>query len=90
MVATALINPGDKEDLALALNGKKKKIKYSDFVAAYTSLKLAPKQQENIFKKMERAKYKWIDFINISFLSDDLKDAYIALIEERFARLNGR
>jgi len=45
------------------------------------------KQQENIFKKMQKAKDKWIEFIDFSFLSDDFKLSYKYLIEERFARL---
>jgi serine/threonine-protein kinase HipA len=36
---------------------------------------------------MERAKEKWMAFIDISFLSDDFKDKYKQLIQERFARL---
>lgn len=87
MVATALVNPADDEDLALTLNGKKKKIRYNDFIAAFDTLKLDSKQQVNIFKKMERAKEKWMAFIDISFLSDDFKDKYKQLIQERFARL---
>lgn len=87
MVPTALVNPADDEDLALTLNGKKKKISNSDFVAAFNTLKLDVKQQENIFKKMERAKDKWMEFIDISFLNDDSKEIYKHLIQERFTRI---
>lgn len=87
LVATTLVNPADDEDLALTLNGKKKKIRYNDFVAAFNTLKLEPKQQQNIFKKMEQAKEKWIEIIDISFLSDDLKAKYRQLIEDRFTRI---
>lgn len=87
MVSTSLVNPADDEDLALNLNGKKKKIKYSDFVAAFNALKMEAKQQENIFKKMQKVKDKWIEFIDFSFLSADFKLSYKNLIEERFDRL---
>jgi serine/threonine-protein kinase HipA len=87
LAATILVNQTDDEDLALTLNGKKKKIHLSDFVAAFNTLKLDPKQQENIFKKMERAKDKWMEFIDISFLSDDFKVMYMHLIQERFKRI---
>ena len=87
MVATALVNPADKEELALTLNGKKKKIKLSDFIAAFNTLNLETKQQENIFKKMEAAKDKWIEFIEISFLSKEFKKAYKDLIQDRFSGL---
>ena len=87
MVATHIVNPKDDEDLALNLNGKKKKIKRTDFVAAFQSLKLDQKQQRNIFMKMEKSKDKWLDFIKISFLSDDFRIKYRRLIEDRFLRL---
>nr|WP_310586884.1 HipA domain-containing protein [Runella slithyformis] len=87
MVATALVNPADNEDMALTLNGKKRKLKCSDFTAAFTTLKLEVKQQENIFKKMEKAKEKWMEYIALSFLSPDFKEAFIQLIQERFSRL---
>lgn len=88
MVATAIVNPTDDEDLALTLNAKKKKIKRSDFVAAFTTLNLEAKQQENIFNKMVKAKDKWLDLIDKSFLSEDFKVGYKELIAERFSRLN--
>lgn len=87
LVATALVNPADDEDLALTLNGKKKKIKRNDFISAFTTIGLEEKQQENIFKKMEKAKTSWLEFIDISFLTNDLKTAYKNLIQERFSRL---
>jgi serine/threonine-protein kinase HipA len=87
MVATALVNPADDEDLALTLNGKKRKIRHNDFIAAFNAMKLDIKQQENIYKKMERAKDKWLAFIDISFLNDDFKLKYKRLIQERFTRI---
>lgn len=87
MVATALVNPADDEDMALTLNGKKKKLNHKDFNAAFTSLNLDIKQQENIFKKMEKSRAKWIEFIDISFLSTEFKSSYKNIIQDRFSRL---
>lgn len=87
LVATALVNPADDEDLALTLNGKKKKLKRKDFIAAFNTLKLHSKQQENILKKMNQAKDKWLGFVDISFLSDDYIESYKELIRSRFERL---
>ena len=87
MVATALVNPADDEDLALTLNARKKKIKRSDFIAAFNTLKLEAKQQENIFRKMDNAKSKWMEFIDISFINEEFKKRFKNLIEERFARI---
>ena len=87
MLATALVNPNDDEDFALTLNGKKKKIKFNDFKVAFTTLKLEIKQQENIFNKMRTIIPKWMDFIELSFLSNDFKESYKKLITSRFNRL---
>jgi serine/threonine-protein kinase HipA len=87
LVATALVNPADNEDLALTLNAKKKKIRKSDFVAAFNTLKLDAKQQDNIFKKMIQAKSAWIEMINVSFLTDEFKEQYTGLLEERMQRI---
>ncbi len=88
LVATTLVNPADDEDFALTLNGKKKKIKKSDFVTAFNTLKLEGKQQENIFKKMEKAREKWVALIDLSFLNAEFKTAYKSLLKERFNRLS--
>jgi serine/threonine-protein kinase HipA len=88
LVATTLVHPSDDEDLALTLNGKKKKINRNDFTTAFTTLGLDSKQQENIFKKMEKAKASWLEFIGYSFLNNDMRLAYTNLIQNRFARLN--
>ncbi len=88
MLSTALVNPADDEDTALTLNGKKKKIKRTDFEHAFTTLKLDAKQQANIFSKMEKVKEKWLAFIQTSFLSKDFKRQYTQLIQNRFERIS--
>ncbi len=87
MVATSLVNPADKEDMALTLNGKKKKIKRNDFYAAFNTLSLDSKQQENIFSRMEYAKKEWMEIIDISFIGKKNKAEFKDLIKERFSRL---
>ena len=87
MVATAIVNPADDEDLALTLNAKKKKISRKDFTIVFNSFKLDKKQQENIFNKMEQAKEKWMHCIDSSFMSEDYKISYKELIKNRFERI---
>ncbi len=87
LLNTVLVNPADDEEMALSLNGKKKKLKKRDFVAAMNTLKLDEKQQENIFTKMETAKSKWMHQIEISFMSDNFKTQYKQIVTERFERI---
>jgi serine/threonine-protein kinase HipA len=88
LVNTVLVNPADDEEMALYLNGKKKKLKKQDFVTAMNTLKLDVKQQENIFIKMEKAKSKWMEQIENSFMTDDFKNQYKQIVTERFERIN--
>ena len=83
MLSTALVMPEDTEELALALNGKKRKLKKSDFITAMQASGLEEKVIENIFHKFLKVKDKWFDFINLSFLSDDMKERYKSIIDEK-------
>lgn len=87
LINTSLVNPADDEELALTLNGKKKKIKKQDFVAAMKSLKMEEQQQQNIFDKMRKSQPKWLEQIEVSFLSKEFKEQYVQLLLERFNRI---
>jgi serine/threonine-protein kinase HipA len=89
MVATAMVNPADEEELALTLNGKKRKIHVQDFRKAFSALGLDERQQQNIFKKMQRTREEWFRFIDVSFISDDFKTLLKNLISARMKRLEG-
>lgn len=88
LVSTKLVYPADDEELALTLNGKKKKLKKADFIAAFTNLKLDDKQQENIFKKMLKALPAWVSMIENSFISNDFKAQYLDLIKEQLKKIS--
>lgn len=87
LVNTTLVNPADEEEMALTLNGKKKKLKKQDFVVAMNILKVEEKQQQNIFNKMFKAFPKWQEMIDSSFLSDEFKEQYKMILKERTNRL---
>jgi serine/threonine-protein kinase HipA len=87
LINIKLVNPADEEELALNLNGKKRKISKLDFVAAMNTLHVDQKQQQNIFNKMEKAMPEWLKLIDISFLSNDFKEQYRALLHERLTRI---
>lgn len=87
LLNTALVNPADEEDMALTLNGRKKKLRKQDFVAAMNTMRVGEKQQDNIFTKMGKALPKWIEMIDSSFMSDEFKERYKAILMERMNRL---
>lgn len=71
-----LLNPADDEELALTLNGKKKKIKLKDFILLGESLKIPQKAIENSFKKFTSKNKRVGLYINTSFLDQELKELY--------------
>lgn len=75
--------PEDTEELALMLNGKKRKIKRSDFEVAMNSSGLEKKIIDNLFVKFERVADKWFEFIDISFLPDEMKERYKHIIADK-------
>ncbi len=87
LVNTALVNPADNEELALNLNGKKKKIKKVDFIEAMNRLNIDNKQQQHIFNKLQKALPKWMEQIDRSFLTAEFKEQYKAIVNERLNRI---
>ncbi len=83
MVSTALVNPAENEELALTLNGRKRKITKNDFVVAFTAAKIDAKAQDNIIRKFEKATAKWMEFIDISLLNEKMKKQFKELIERK-------
>ena len=83
MLSTALVMPEDTEELALTLNGKKRKIKKVDFIVSMQASGLEDKVINNIFAKFTKAKEKWFEFIDLSFLPDEMKEGFKAIIAEK-------
>lgn len=83
MISTALVMPEDKEELGLTLNGRKRKIKLTDFQTAMSSSGLEDKIIENVFAKFTKALYDWSKFIDISFLPADMKELYKAFLKDK-------
>ena len=87
MLSTALVMPEDTEELALTLNAKKRKIRKDDFVKSMLMSGLDNKIIENIFSKFFKVKDKWFEFIDISFLPDEMKNNYKIIIDDRLNTL---
>ena len=83
MLSTVLVMPEDKEELALTLNGKKRKIKKEDFIISMQASGLEDKVINNIFAKFAKVKDRWFAFIDQSFLPDEMKEAFKVIIAEK-------
>lgn len=87
MLNAAIVNPRDREELALTLNGRKSKIEADDFVKAAKTLGLPDNVMPNLFAKYKAHEEKFITCIMDSFLVEELKDAYVELIRRRIEKL---
>ncbi|MBR5075604.1 MAG: HipA domain-containing protein [Bacteroidales bacterium] len=83
LLSAAISNPADDEELALNLNGKKKHLKDSDFVAAFRTCGVPEIVFDRIKKKYLDLLPKFEGEIQRSFLSEDLKASYIELLHRK-------
>ena len=76
LVNVNLLNPLDDEELALTLNGKKKKIMLNDFEILARSLQIPEKAMQNSIKKFASINNKVYELIDRSFLGFGEKEMY--------------
>lgn len=87
LLNTAIVMPEDKEESALTINGKKSKLNRDDFNALANALKINDKSLGAIYKRFDAMLPTWISWIEQSFLSEQLKDDYIRLLNTRHQML---
>lgn len=87
LLNVAIVLNEDKEELALSLEGKKKKLKKAHFISFGKRLQLSEKQIVNTFQRMIKNKTAAFQWIQKSFLSETMKKAYQEIMESRFQQL---
>lgn len=88
LLNVAIVNLEDTEEFALTLVGKKKKLKLEHFKSFGNELGLTTKQIDGVFDRFSKNKKKAFDWINNSFLTKEMKENYINLLNERYLRLS--
>ena len=87
LLNVAIVNPEDKEELALSLSGRKSKINLKDFIKAGVSMGLDTNVVLHLIDNMHKSFPKWKALIKDSFLNDEMKDRYEQLVTSRLERL---
>jgi serine/threonine-protein kinase HipA len=87
LINVFIANPEDKEELALSMGGKKSRFKKADFVAYGQNLGLTGKQIDGVFNRFLKFKKKASQWIEDSFLSAEMREEYLKLLEERYGRI---
>lgn len=77
-----------QEELALSLKGKKSNFKAAEWIDYYAKerLELNDKTIDIILSDMNKSVSKWTELVEISFLSDVMKEKYLKLMENRIKR----
>ncbi|MBP3472877.1 MAG: HipA domain-containing protein [Paraprevotella sp.] len=88
LLSTALAMPEDDEELALPLNGKKKRIKREDFETAMRNSGMDEKAITNLFARFSKAIPQWHEWIKESFLPTDLQEDYHDKIDMMSKRIS--
>jgi serine/threonine-protein kinase HipA len=78
-----LVFPDDPDELALTLNGRKRKIAKADFDTFAKGLNLPEKAVSNIYAKFAEAGKKVKEVIQSSFLPEDWKQRYLEIWDSK-------
>jgi len=84
LLNVAIVNPADEEELALTLEGRKKKLKLEHFVHLAEGLGLNPMQIRNVFDRFSKKRQVAYNWLGRSFLTDEYKTAYKILMDKRY------
>lgn len=87
LLNTTIVNPKDKEELALPLSGRKTKLRVADFLNTARTIGLEESVVLRLIKGLQEALPKWQVLIQSSFLDENMKKAYQELIMSRLSRL---
>lgn len=87
LLCTKIAIPDDKEETALTLNGRKNRIKRSDFDALGESLEISSRSVDNIYSRFSKCVPLAEDLIGISFLPEEQKTKYWEIIQQNSRRL---
>jgi serine/threonine-protein kinase HipA len=87
LLPTTLLLPEDKEEVALTLNGRKRRLTRKDFEQFGLSLKLTGKQIENALERSRNCLPTALETLAIGLCSSRAKDQFRALIEQRGSQM---
>ena len=88
LLNVAIVNPKDTEEVALTLNGRKKKLKRAYFEVFGNNLGLNEKQISGVFNRFDKNKSLALEWIDDSFLSIEYQKKYKNILKKRYSILS--
>jgi len=89
LLNSSIVLKGDIEEIALTLKGKKSNLNYNILVNYFGKeiCSLTDKMVDKTLDNIRQAFPQWIELIGISFLSGEMKENYIKLLQHRINKL---
>jgi serine/threonine-protein kinase HipA len=89
LINTTIALPHPEEELALPLNGKKNRMKQQDIVDYFgrNRLHLATRVIDKVLQELKQSRATWEKLLAASFLSEEMKEKYFHVLEDRFMRI---
>lgn len=87
LLNVSILNPKDTEELALTIQGKKRKLTKENFIHLGEDLGLTSKQINSVFKRFIKNKEIAFNWIESSFMSFEMKEEYKNVLLERYSKI---
>ena len=87
LISVNVVMPEDTEEFALTMNGKKSRIKKSDFLAFAENCRIHPKAAEKMIQKILSLKGAYEVAVRESHIPETMKDDFVRLMDDRMWRL---
>ena len=89
LLNTTIVLANPKEELALPLNGKKNNLQRRDLIDYFGGkrLQLPKRVITKVLSELQEARTTWEELHARSFLSTEMKEKYLRILEDRFPRL---
>jgi len=88
LLNVAIANPEDTEEMALTIDGRKKKLNRDNLINLAKSLQLTDKQMDRAFERLSKTMNIAAELVGQSFLSGRMQKAYLEVMERRRLALN--
>lgn len=89
LLPTTLLLPKDREESALTLNGRKRKLRATDFRQFGAALGLTERQMANAIRRIEKGLHQATVLLPDGFCSGKVIERYENLLSERWLRIAG-
>lgn len=86
LLATELLLPEDKDDTALTMNGRRRRLNRADFMALGAALQLTERQISNSFRRFEVGLDAAKALVKQGFCSADMKGRYQNILDRQWHR----